>query len=96
MLGKSGKGLRRSQSTYEFKSLLNVGKLRAVKENEDELSLPYEPMDSERDPKVLKKMKGIITKGFLVERVISDIKKEIVFKEEAKDELHGIVSIMFA
>ena len=35
--------LRRSQSSFEFKSFLHVGKLRAVKEHEDELTLPYEP-----------------------------------------------------
>ena len=45
--------LRRSQSSFEFKSFLHVGKLRAVKEHEDELTLPYEPQ-GRRDDSVIR------------------------------------------
>ena len=38
----------------------------------------------------LKRMKSIIAKRINADNFIKDIKREIVFKEEAKDELHGI------
>lgn len=40
-----------------------------------------------------KKLKSIITKGFLVEKIIRDIKREIVFKEEERDELGDLPSV---
>ena len=40
-----------------------------------------------------KTLKSIITKGFLVEKIIRDIKREIVFKEEERDELGDLPSV---
>ena len=40
-----------------------------------------------------KRLRSIITKGFLVEKIIKDMKKEINFKEEEKDELTSLPSI---
>ena len=39
--------LRRSKSSFDFQSFLNTGKLISVKEHEDELSLPFEPVSSQ-------------------------------------------------
>jgi hypothetical protein len=36
--------LRRSQSTFEFKHFFNCGRLFALKEQDDELNLAYEPI----------------------------------------------------
>lgn len=97
------KGLSPFSNSYLRKSLSSVDlhfkfakrKLVAVKEQDDEdLTLPFEPEEqpnnATKSPSpALKRMKSIIVKRINVDNFIKDVKREIVFKEEAKDELHG-------
>lgn len=81
---------RKSLSSFD----LPFAKLGSVKELDDEdLTIPFEPEEAEppssSPPPALKRMKSIISRRMKVDHFIRDIKKEIVFKEEAKDELHG-------
>ena len=48
---------------------------------------------TKQSEKSKKTLKSIITKGFLVEKIIRDIKREIVFKEEERDELGDLPSV---
>ena len=76
--------LRRSMSSLDFN--INHGSLVAVAEIEDEpeLSLPYEPHESSS------LMRTMIQKGVIADGFIKGIKKAIVFKEEAKDEVSDL------
>ena len=73
--------LRRSMSSLDFN--VNHGSLVAVAEIEDEeLALPpFEPTNAGS------KMRAMIHKGVVADGFIKGVKKAIVFKEEAKDEV---------
>ena len=51
------------------------------------------PTTTTQSEKSKKTLKSIINKGFLVEKIIRDIKREIVFKEEERDELGDLPSV---
>ena len=92
------KGLRRSQTVSSVEFKLRVGKLRSVKEHEDELSLPFEPAEFEIESQEssseasfsTKKLRSFITKGFLVDKIIKDIKRELSLHSEEQDELTNL------
>ena len=81
-MSSKASSLRRSMSSLDFN--VNHGSLVAVAEIEDEeLSLPFEPNASSL-------MKTMIHKGVIADGFIKGIKKAIVFKEEAKDEVSDL------
>lgn len=87
--------LRKSMSSVDLHFKFAKRKLMSVKEQDDEdLTLPFEPEEHlvvgiQSPTPALKRMKSIIVKRINVDNFIKDVKREIVFKEEAKDELHG-------
>jgi len=93
--------LKRSTSSFDLQFNF-VGQLGPVKESDDEgLTIPFEPEDSSDNGESggyhlqkLKHMRGLVSKGILVDSFIKGVKRDIVFKEEAKDELHELPSVI--